>query len=370
MEVDSHNGHSAAGLIRQLEQNPEQFEFFQAVRLIQNSFLAGEPRSRRPLLGEEVRIGDSIIRFRSWQSLTFAASDIRKIRAESENDWLRLFEMTVTFLGLTGPNGALPAHYTSLVIERSHTRNKDYSLREFLDLLNHRSISLFYRAWQKYRLPFVYERHQLSGRQEDPITSALYAIVGYSGQPLRDRSTFRDELLLFFGGLFANRTRNASSLQQMISFSFGVLARVEQNVPRWIYLTAENQSSLPTRRHPRGANLALGESTIVGSRIRDVQSLFRVCLGPLSWHRFREFFPGTTQMDSLVQLIHAYAGIELDFEIRISLRADEVPPGILSREGKNPMALGQTTWLGKLDPDRVLDDVAFRFGYGGRPIPS
>ena len=70
--------------------------------------------------------------------------------------------MLVAFLGLTGPSGVLPPHYTAHADARVCAA-KDTSLRDLLDMFNHRLISLFYRAWEKYRLPFAYER----SRQED-----------------------------------------------------------------------------------------------------------------------------------------------------------------------------------------------------------
>ena len=44
----------------------------------------------------------------------------------------------------------MPRHYTELLLQR--IREKDFSLRDFLDLFNHRLTSLFYRAWEKYSL--------------------------------------------------------------------------------------------------------------------------------------------------------------------------------------------------------------------------
>ena len=62
--------------------------------------------------------------------------------------------MTVNFMGLTGPLGILPYSYTEFMLERM--RAKDSSLQDFLDIFNHRMISFFYRAWEKYRFPVTY----------------------------------------------------------------------------------------------------------------------------------------------------------------------------------------------------------------------
>ena len=95
--------------------------------------------------------------------------------------------MVVSFLGLTGPSGVLPRHYTELMLNR--IRDKDYSLRDFLDLFNHRLISLFYRAWEKSRLPLGYERSRFDDpdREPDLATWALYCLVGLGTEGLRGR---------------------------------------------------------------------------------------------------------------------------------------------------------------------------------------
>lgn len=385
MEVGTENRKSFADLTQQLTKIAHKLEFFQAVRLLENAYLRetqlqGSERvpsnDRKELAGTEVRLQDSLIRFRSWQSLAFAASDLHRIRVRNEHDAFDGIEMTVSFMGLTGPVGVLPAHYSSLVIARSHSRNKDYALRDFLDLLNHRSIAYFYQAWKKYRLPMVYERQHLLNKTthqrrtgnsqatgEDPITQTLASLAGVGTKGLRQRTAFRDEVFMYFGGLFAARTRNATSLEQMLTAFFRVSMRVVQLCERWIHLNRENQSGFA-----RHGNMTLGANVIAGSRIRDIQSLFRIEIGPLDWERFMQFMPGHSDLAALVDLVHTYAGIDLDFEIQLQVHAHEIPSMQLARGGENPMALGQSTWLGRTTPGVVLKDVCFRHGLGGTPF--
>src|SRR3982751_3055567 len=80
---------------------PHQFEFFQAVRLLEKIF-----RDRKPVGGEALP-AEEVARFRSRVSLEFPASEIHEIREiDIENDG-RLVELHVNFMGVAGVNGAL-----------------------------------------------------------------------------------------------------------------------------------------------------------------------------------------------------------------------------------------------------------------------
>src|SRR6202012_4572062 len=100
-------------------------------------------------------------RFGAHISLGFPASQIQDLlRPKNPDDPSR---MIVTFMGLVGPSSALPRYYTEMILERA--RKKDFTLRDFFDLFNHRLISLFYRAWEKYRVLSAYERAEVRGKQ-------------------------------------------------------------------------------------------------------------------------------------------------------------------------------------------------------------
>ena len=182
------------------------------------------------------------VRFRALPSLSFPAGAISDLRSVLSSDPFAHSvpppEMLVTFLGLTGPSGALPRHYTELLLQR--IREKDFSLRDFLDLFNHRLISLFYRAWEKYNWPIAYECAWVDGgaAEPDPITQAVYCLDGL-GTPglrrrlelddekknvtdlladdavagLRRRLDLDDEVFLYFCGHFSHAPRSALALQ-------------------------------------------------------------------------------------------------------------------------------------------------------------
>ena len=360
MEVDSKSGEPSADLIADLDENHESYEFCQAVRLLQTSLTLSKSSRKVPRIGNEALFRDGKIRFRSLQSLSFPPSEITEFRRHEIDDE-EVVELTVAFLGLTGPTGVLPAHYSSLVIERCHPSNKDYALRDFFDLFNHRAISLFFRACEKYNLPFVYERARYLEKQEDSITSTLASLVGIGVDGLRNRTSIRDEVMLYYSGLFANRSRSGAALEQVLTTYFETAIHVEQFRERWLFLPPESCSGF----EGEFGNMTLGQSAIAGSRIKDIQSLFRIKINLKSWSDFLAYLPGSPTHKQLVELTYNFAGIDLDFEVQLMLPGSEVPGAQLTdNPGVQPL-LGWTTWLGSPDPDEQIGDAVFRYGLGG-----
>ncbi len=150
--------HSVAA---RLFREPYGFDFFQAVRLLERL---------RPGAASVGRAGPpaaEAVRFRAHQSLAFPPSSIRSlVRGGAET----VPEMTVTFMGLTGPNGVLPRHYTELLmrLESDLRGSEKYALRDVLDVFNHRFISLFFRAWEKYRFDVAYGRRRRPDAEPGP----------------------------------------------------------------------------------------------------------------------------------------------------------------------------------------------------------
>src|SRR5262249_54902383 len=148
---------------------------------------------------------EEVVRLRAWLSLNFPPSAIHEVVRAS--DAAQPAQMTVAFMGLTGLLGALPRHYTELLLERG--RRRDWTLRDFLDIFNHRMLSLFYRAWEKYRLPIVYEGAAWRHRENDRFSQYLFDLIGLGTKGLRGRTEVADKALLFYTGLVAQRPHSA-----------------------------------------------------------------------------------------------------------------------------------------------------------------
>lgn len=370
---------SSPSLLKRLEREPHRFSFFQAVRILEtwaarrqrlNQASEKEGRdtdardSRSPLgarpVGHDYHPSDEVVRFRSLPSQAFAGSELHSAsprQTSDDNESQAAMELVVTFLGLFGPAGALPQHYTQLVVDR--VKHRDGALRSFLDLFNHRLVSLFYRAWSKYRLPVVFEQRQLTGGGEDPITSTLYSLVGLGTTSLRGRLEIPDATFLYFGGHFAHFPRNAIALQSMIADYFHVFTEVRQFEGQWLSLEPADQSRLGNR-FPLGANDQLGLNVVVGQRVWSVENKFRLRLGPMNYRRFVQFMPDGKALLSLAQFTRMYAGPELDFDVQLVLRSDEVPASRLARHDETPdCRLGWNSWVQSRPRTQDAADAVF-----------
>lgn len=331
--MDSEGGGSSPAVDKLLHDEPYRFEFFQAVRLLERLLPDRLPVGRVTEQGQVTLPAREIARFRTIVSLLFPPSQVGRLERPREGESDRQPEMEVAFMGLTGPLGALPNHYTELLIDR--LRAGDRAMYDFLDLFNHRLISFFYRAWEKYRFPVAYERKP----SDDQFTSSLFSIIGLATRGLLGRMSLRDDSLLCYGGLIAQRPHSASAFKAIIGDYFGVEASIIQFAGQWLPLDAESVSKL-------GApNSALGVSAVAGSRVWDGQSKFRLKIGPIGYKQFVAFLPVGSAFKPVMEIIKFLAGPEFDFDIQLVLKAEEVPGTVLTTRARRRPMVGWNTWI-------------------------
>lgn len=351
--------HNRAGVEKQLFDQPYCFDFFQVVLLLERL----QP-GRRPVGRSAGNPRDEAVRFRALPSLSFPPSPIYNIDQPRD---LPMPRMTVAFMGLTGPAGVLPRHYTDLVMrqEREADPAEKGVLREWLDLFNHRLISLFFRAWEKYRLFVPYYRGEFNRPEPDPFTRVLFSLLGmYSptlrqrmqvavqaperpGEPGRRLVGINDLRLLRYAGILAQRPRNAVNAEAFLKDFFGLPIRVKQFQGQWLALDPASRS----RMQAVGGNNELGVNVVAGEQIWDIQSKIRIVVGPLRYAEFLELLPDRRPARErkgfflLCHLTRFYLGPEFDFDVQIILRKEDVPACQLKDDGGLGPRLGWNTWM-------------------------
>jgi type VI secretion system protein ImpH len=357
-------GRKNLSVSERLFKEPHRFDFFQAVRLLERwtqEQARLDPRLQRTPVGHDAAPDQEVVRFRATASLSFPAGSISQLRMPNherdDSAPLPLPELNVGFLGLTGPSGVLPRHYTELLLRR--IRERDDSLRDFLDLFHHRLISLFYRSWAKYRLPVAYERSKLRGSGLDLATLGLFCLVGQGTGGLRGRLEIDDEAFLFYSGHFAHFPRSAIALEALLGDYLEMPVSILQLQGQWLYLGSDDIARLPGRRFPQGLNNQLGRNLVVGEKVWDVQSKFRVRVGPLDYRQFRSLMPNGDALLPLCQLARTYVGPDLDFDVQPVLKPEEVPWCQLRVvDGDGPF-LGWNTWVRSQPFSHEVDDTTF-----------
>jgi len=374
----------APGVIDQLLRAPQQFDFFQAVRLLDRWMAPAAPDGQ----------GLTRLNFRNSLSLSFPPSAIESLkvhkRVDAANEAAQAAEpeapgstlqamlaepqqvppprhahevdridMTPAFMGLLGVNGTLPLFYTEMLAQRE-LYQKDLSGRAFMDMFSHRAVSLFYQAWRKHRLAMQFE----SDRRNRFLPLAL-SLAGLGQKGLRDRlggerGAVADEALAFYAGTLQQRTLSARQLQQVLQDYLAVPVRVEQFVGRWYHVPESGRAYLGMAGQQGGVagplNGVLGRSAMLGERVWQRDLRMRVVLGPLSHGRLRRFLPGGAGASALKELLTMLSGVSLEYEINLQLRREDVQGcSLASSRAPSAFRLGWDTFLqtGPANEDRA-----------------
>ena len=326
-----------ASPIDRLLHEPQRFEFHQAVRLLQGH-LRQLPVEQRPA-----------IRFRNSLSLSFPASEVVGIethvrgddadatpREPGAHEHLDRVELTPAFMGLLGATGALPLAYSEQFAQRE-SAGRDGAARAFLDIFQHRAVTLFHDAWRKHRLPLQFE----ADRRERYLPLVM-SLAGLGEPALRqrlhgDEGGVADDALAFYCGLLQRRAVSAPHLQRVLADYFGVPVRVTQFVGRWFDLDDDCQVTLGE------TSFRLGHDTLLGPRVwqRDLRA--RVSIGPMNRTLHQRFLPGAPGALALRELLTLVSGVSLEYEVRLIVRAADVVGAVLPG---TPQSIGAGPRLG------------------------
>lgn len=316
---------------RALGERPFEHDFFQALRRIECLY------PRMPRIGAALRPVDEPVRLGQEAFMTFAPSPLASFAVPRGASVPCL---KVRFFGLLGPNGPLPLHLTEFARDRANHADDDTLIR-FLDLFHHRFLCLFYRAWAQAQPGVCLDRPV-----DDRYAVYTASLFGMGEAGLRQRDAVGDHAKLFFCGLLSRQVRNREGLVAILSGFFCLPVAVEEYTGHWMRLPDSERSRLGQ------ASAGLGSAAVLGRRVWDCQHKIRIRIGPLDLTQYQDFLPGGLALTRLVAWMRQYLCFELDWDVRLVLQREAVPPCRPGRFGQ----LGWTTWLGKYrSPDDASD---------------
>lgn len=315
------------------EQDARHYDFFQVVDLIEKQF----PGCAR--VGYRGPCGKEPVRFVGNFSLGFPASDIEHIERFINVDGELRYRVMVNFLGLYGQSSPLPTWYTEDIV---HEELDDHAVKDFLDLFQHRAVSLLQRCWTKYR---YYREYRPDG--SDPISQWLFALMGVLHPALREGTALNWQRLLAYAGIIAMRNHSAPMIRGVMTHYFpDTPIEIEQFIEQMSPIALDQQARLGA------ANCLLGEDLTIGESVPDCGSRIKVRMGPLGFARFRQFLPDGDDHAAAKDLVNILLIDQLQCDYELILRKDQIPPFELNEN--SPCQLGWSTWLGQRDEDGVV----------------
>lgn len=308
---------------------PEEIGFFELLRRLERDGLrfgrSGGPGKEPARLGQRAR-------------LSMAVRDVASFTPPGDGDPARV---EVEVLGLFGPEGAMPLHLTRWVMARQAERwfssgqarvTADTSFLDFANMLQHRQLALYWRAWGDLR-PEVQVEHGAGGR----VMALLRALggVGLPGLRAANARTADPDLALRQATALGHQVNGPERLTGYLSDLLGVKVRLVEFIGHWLAVPDALQTRLG-----QGFN-ALGQGALVGRRVFQRQGRAELRLGPLPLPVYLQLIRDTGAMAALRRAIRFVAGSDIEFDLRLVLARDEIPEPRLGQ-----CALGRTAWIG------------------------
>ncbi|RWP00954.1 MAG: type VI secretion system baseplate subunit TssG [Mesorhizobium sp.] len=322
------------------------FDFFELLRRLER---------RGGLFGYSGQVDREPARLGQHVRLSFSAKDVVEFREAKDKTPARV---TIANLGLMGPEGPMPLHLTRWVLDRLSQRwftgadarqTSDTTFVDFVNILQHRMIALYYRAWADAH-PAVQVERAVGGR----VRAMLEAMAGI-GLP-GSHNPDLDAVKLRQAASLASQVDGPERLTLFLAEAFKVPVQIKEFVATWMTIPASLQTRLAQ------AYAVLGRGATIGPRVFSRQSRIELRVGPLGYEEFKTFLPGGQRLKVFKQAVRDMVGESLDVDLRIVLAREAVPQPRIGA-----VQLGRTTWLARPAERGDADDMRLRTIVGWRP---
>ncbi len=316
---------------QRLRHEPYAFELLQALLLLEHE------RPHAAPLGTGGAPAAEALRLRGPLTPRFFPSQIASLTEDRDGTPV----LSTPVFGLGGPDGPLPYAYQEWLQEC--VRQKNPAPTDFLDIFQHRLLSLLYRVLRKHRIALGFAPPSAT-----PVETQLRALTGLLPKTLRHRLPLPDAAILTRAALFSGERRSLAGFALLTRSHFRLPARAEAYAGAWRVIPLASRSRL----HPGGPNLRLGRDAVAGRRVWDEHAGIRLILGPLSAEHAARFLPDGVDHPPLAALAAFYFGPDLDCALTLLVRG--ASPLRLDRRA--PPKLRWNGGLRRSDPGSAFGD--------------
>lgn len=325
---------------RKLKNCEKEPDFFELARRVENA------RRDLPGIGKAHNPRMEPLRFGQTPYLKFPETSVSEVDiSPADGDTALIY---VYFFGLLGVNGPMPLEFTDYVFQRSQNYY-DKTLRRFLDIIHHKMLSLFYRAWSSCEQAVSFDRPE-----DDMIGGIVLSLAGGVGGALPD--SLPEHTVRGYSRFFALSVRGGDGLAVILSSFFGLPVRVVERV--------SSAHDIPRRFRcvPGNPHTAVfGKNAQIGSKYFSCSQKIVVEIGPVPLELCRNMLPGSAEFRRLTDLVNIYLDRPLEYDVRFLLTKDSILQCALG----GAFALGRGIWLasrGCAEPELVLNIRASRLG--------
>ena len=303
-----------------LEQSGEEFNFFQAIRLLE----------KMPELSKKLR-------YKAINSEAFSPNFIANVEHQPySNSTL----VAVNAFGLTGQQGPIPSCYAEMLRRAQECEEDDPNA--FLDIFHDQLVSLLYDIKKQFD-PLLFNQQAKS----HPLYDLYSSLTGLTTFKCEHRLPITFEHLTANTPIVANRRVDYSLLKKLLGHFLQCRLSITPNQGAWRNLPKKYQAKLTMPYHS-GSQGLLGQGIGLGKRFWDNQAAISIDINVSTIEQCIDLLPpienrSTPYHEKLVALLTFLTDGQYLVYVRLLVDWQAIP---LSRvRAKSSLLLGYTSWL-------------------------